>query len=162
MTGLTPLLIIAAGAVVGAAPDIGPTPRPAPDVGPTHHVWAWAKNPNSDDMLAAYPKAALHHDVAGNVTLRCEVLTNGHLRNCTVEEEIPAKQGFGKAALKLSGKYLRDSDTPDAPPEKAGILHITVAFRPPPKAPPAGGATAPTGTPGPIKSHWRVGQHRQT
>ena len=131
---LTSLLVIAAAATtVAASPDL------------VFKGAGWAQVGTRADMLKVYPKSARRHEVSGHVILTCEVLSDGRLTACKAEDEGPAGQGFGKAALKLAPKFVRltDPDTARGPARPAGIVHIPILFGIP--SPPA--ATAPAGTP---------------
>ena len=66
--------------------------------------WApWTRVPSDADLTAAFPRSA--KGGAGDARINCKVEDNGNLEDCHLSDEEPADQGFGKAALHLSGKF---------------------------------------------------------
>ena len=82
-----------------------PTP-PEPD-----GVLRWARMPNHDDIMAAYPRRALEHWVGGRSAMECLVKTDGTLTYCFVKEEAPRNWGFGAALVSLAPKFRADAES---------------------------------------------------
>lgn len=68
----------------------------------------WISRPSGDQLMRAYPSAALERGQTGLATLECRVRVDGSLTGCTVASETPAGRGFGRAAQSL-GRYFRMS-----------------------------------------------------
>jgi protein TonB len=68
----------------------------------------WLKKPGASEFSRFYPESAMRRGVGGAATLNCTVAANGAIQACSVLDETPAEEGFGKAAIKLS-KYFRMS-----------------------------------------------------
>ncbi|MGR4863270.1 TonB family protein [Caulobacter sp. LARHSG274] len=68
----------------------------------------WLKRPGASEFSRFYPESAMRRSVGGLAVLNCTVAANGSIQTCTVVDETPAEEGFGKAALKLS-RFFRMS-----------------------------------------------------
>jgi protein TonB len=68
----------------------------------------WLKRPGASEFSRFYPESAMRRGVGGAATLNCTVAANGSIQACSVADETPAEEGFGKAAMKLS-KFFRMS-----------------------------------------------------
>ncbi len=68
----------------------------------------WLKKPGASEFSRFYPESAMRRGVGGLATLNCTVAANGSIQACSVLDESPSEEGFGKAALKLS-KFFRMS-----------------------------------------------------
>ena len=71
---------------------------------------------------------ALTEPKTGCVVLFCTVQEDGRLKDCIVEEETPAGQGFGEAGLKLSQKFNMRGTMPDGLREGAKV-RIPLVFK---------------------------------
>lgn len=86
----------------GSGTLVEPTPPPVivrPD---------WVRKPSGDQLMRAYPAAAIRTGATGAVTLNCAVRVDGTLTDCGVRSETPSGLGFGRAAMSLS-RYFRMS-----------------------------------------------------
>lgn len=86
----------------GTAPAVQPTAPPVivrPD---------WVRKPSGEQLMRAYPSAAIRTNATGAATLNCAVRVDGTLTDCSVRSETPGGLGFGRAALSLS-RYFRMS-----------------------------------------------------
>jgi protein TonB len=92
--------------------DPGPpqTGIATPDPSPPRIVTRpnWLKKPGASEFSRFYPESAMRRGVAGMATLNCTVAANGSIQACSVLDETPSEEGFGKAAVKLS-KFFRMS-----------------------------------------------------
>lgn len=68
----------------------------------------WLKKPGASEFSRFYPESAMRRGVGGMATLNCTVAANGTIQACSVLDETPAEEGFGKAAVKLS-RFFRMS-----------------------------------------------------
>jgi len=68
----------------------------------------WLKKPGASEFSRFYPESAMRRGVGGMATLNCTVAANGSIQACSVVDETPSEEGFGKAAIKLS-KFFRMS-----------------------------------------------------
>ncbi|MFZ0266238.1 TonB family protein [Caulobacter sp.] len=68
----------------------------------------WLKKPGASEFSRFYPESAMRRGVGGMATLNCTVAANGAIQACSVLDETPAEEGFGKAAVKLS-RFFRMS-----------------------------------------------------
>lgn len=93
----------------------------------------WARFPDGKAMAKAYPEAARDAGVEGAVVLRCHVAVTGSLRDCEVESETPAGQGFGAAGLKLSSQFQMKPWMRDGRAVEGGQIRVPLAFKLPPE-----------------------------
>lgn len=93
-----------------------PNPQPFEVLQPN-----WIRQPSASDIEAYYPKAALLSKSQGSAMLRCRVSADGGLYACRVISEGPEGEGFGKAALNMTGLF-------DMRPMKIGGRPIDGAF----------------------------------
>jgi periplasmic protein TonB len=68
----------------------------------------WLKKPGASEFSRFYPESAMRRGVGGMATLNCTVAANGAIQACSVLDETPSEEGFGKAAIKLS-RFFRMS-----------------------------------------------------
>jgi protein TonB len=68
----------------------------------------WLKKPGASEFSRFYPESAMRRGVGGMATLNCTVAANGSIQACSVLDETPSVEGFGKAAVKLS-RFFRMS-----------------------------------------------------
>ena len=108
-------------AAPAAAP---PPPRPTVIERPQ-----FISKPNADDMARYYPERAQRMGVSGRVSLRCTVLSNGKLTDCSTSGEDPSDQGFGDAALKLARIFKLKPQTADGVPVSGGIFETLIRFQ---------------------------------
>jgi TonB family protein len=66
----------------------------------------WLVKPTAENIARVYPSAALKAHMDGRATLHCRVDVDGYLADCVVTGEQPLGQGFGNAALEITG-YMR-------------------------------------------------------
>lgn len=87
----------------------------------------WVRKPSGDDLMAAWPTAALARGVSGKVMLLCRTNIRGGLENCKVESETPEGYGFGAAALLLVPSFQMKPMIRDGKPQ-AFDIRIPIAF----------------------------------
>jgi protein TonB len=104
-----------------------PAPPPAVEAGPDVTITQWLRMPTGEDIFRVYPRHASNRYINGFATIRCDLTAVGRLTNCAVIAERPAGEGFGVAALKLSGLFKAPEQTPDGRPI-AGE-HVTIPIR---------------------------------
>jgi TonB family protein len=81
-------------------------------------------------MLEVYPPMAVRaRQFAGDVVIACSVAKDGSLADCSVQEELPVKRGFGSAALKLAKKFKLATTTNDGHATAGGKILIPINFR---------------------------------
>ena len=91
---------------------------------------SWISQPNADQMMRAYPNAALQRGLAGSATLNCLVEANGRVSGCDVTSETPSGNGFGTAAQRLSRHFRINPRTVDGAAEGSRVA-INLRFVPP-------------------------------
>lgn len=92
--------------ITGDPPSIGEPPatiQPRTITRPN-----WLKKPGASEFSRFYPESAMRRGVGGMATLNCTVAANGSIQACSVLDETPIEEGFGKAAIKLS-RFFRMS-----------------------------------------------------
>ncbi len=82
-----------------SAPD-----QPSPGIPPPPPGIRWLSGPTGDMLRLAYPEAAMHAHVAGEVTLVCTINAEGGFSDCSVASETPPHWDFGRGALSLAPK----------------------------------------------------------
>lgn len=80
-------------------PVVGPPVITQPD---------WISRPSGEQLMRAYPSAALERGQTGLAMLECRVRVDGTLTGCSVASETPAGRGFGRGAQSLA-RYFRMS-----------------------------------------------------
>jgi protein TonB len=88
-------------------PQAGPV-APQPDPPKVVTRPNWLKKPGASEFSRFYPESAMRRGVGGMATLNCTVAANGTIQACSVLDETPSEEGFGKAAVKLS-RFFRMS-----------------------------------------------------
>jgi TonB family protein len=89
----------------------------------------WAQRPDGRDFARLYPARALQRGLSGGAVLICAVRGDGGL-DCAVEQEQPAGQGFGAAALQLSAAFQLAPEALGAPGRAPGDrFRLPISFR---------------------------------
>jgi TonB family protein len=94
----------------------------------------WVEAATFEDVAGVYPSQGA--GVEGYVVLHCAVERDGRVLGCQVIKEDPEGRGFGRAALKLAGKFRLEPEL--ARTRHEGELWVDVPIRLPP-----GGGTGP-------------------
>lgn len=92
----------------------------------------WEALPSAADMTAVYPAKASEAQIGGRAVISCIATGDGLLKDCAVEAEEPANQGFGDAALELSGKFRVAPRKSDGTPMSGTRVRLPLRFEPPP------------------------------
>jgi protein TonB len=106
------------GSGAGSGPGAGGTPP------------RFVRGPTRQDLVRAYPRAALIARQAGHVLLRCRIRPDTRLDGCRVIEETPAGAGFGAAALRASTYFRFRPPTLDGRPREGFEMPIGIDFIP--------------------------------
>ena len=123
----------------GPVVTLNPLPDPAPEgtaTRPTPQPTApgvitnpdWVSRPSGAALMRAYPQRALDAGVTGMARLTCQVRVDGTLTGCSVAEETPGGQGFGRAALRLSRDFRMSPRTVDGRPVEGARVNVTLRF----------------------------------
>lgn len=106
------------GSGPGAGPGSGGTPP------------RFVRGPTRQELVRAYPPAALAARQSGRVLLRCRIGANSRLEACRVIEESPAGAGFGAAALAAAAYFRFRPPTVDGRPREGFEMPIGIEFTP--------------------------------
>jgi TonB family protein len=90
--------------------------------------WQWVAMPTGADFARYYPARAVDVKRPGDVTLICNVATDGALA-CNVGIENPVGWEFGEAALLLSRSFRMAPQTADGTPTAGATIRTTIRFR---------------------------------
>lgn len=91
----------------------------------------WSLRPSSEQLWMAYPAKAMRENRSGEATIVCRVTPEGRLMDCRVDNESPAGEQFGAAALQLSQYFLMKPQTVDGKPVGGAEVRIPIRFRSP-------------------------------
>lgn len=69
----------------------------------TYADLTWSAWPTSLELGRFYPERAQRLGIAGQVTARCSIASDGSLRECAVVAEQPAGYEFGAALMRVAG-----------------------------------------------------------
>lgn len=94
---------------------------------------AWVTRPSASDISAYYPKAAFEAKSQGSAMLTCRVSADGGLYACRVISEGPEGEGFGKAALNMTGLFEMRPMKIDGRPIEGAVVKIPFRFVMPPQ-----------------------------
>jgi len=92
----------------------------------------WTAVPTAEELKNAIPAGAAAAGVkTARVLLGCRIVAGGALDGCAVENEEPAGQGFGSAALGLSKSFRLGLWTAEGLPTVGGKVNIPLRFEVP-------------------------------
>jgi len=86
----------------------------------------WVRGPTAEDLKGAFPLEATA--ATGRAVLKCHVSVDQSLDDCSVIEESPPAQGFGRAALGLAAGFRMTPKTYDDEPQGGAPVIIPFAF----------------------------------
>ncbi|WP_165843958.1 energy transducer TonB [Phenylobacterium kunshanense] len=88
----------------------------------------WRRRPTWADIDRAYPRSAKRRGLSGAAIIACRVKKDGLLADCAVAEEHPPREGFGKAAIKVSEAFEMRPQTKNGAPVDGGTVRIPIRF----------------------------------
>lgn len=124
-TWITVVALASATSAWGQTQGPPPPRHPAVVVNPE-----WVSPPTPEEIAAVYPPGARKAGVSGVATIDCNVTVDGKAIDCRVDSETPAGQGFGAAALKLSGTFRLTPRMVDGRPSPGGFFIRQISFDP--------------------------------
>jgi TonB family protein len=86
----------------------------------------WAALPSAEETSAAFGKLKL--DGTARVKLACVVVQGGGVTDCRVEQESPAGEGLGTAALSLAPHFKLTTWTVEGLPTVGGTINIPLRY----------------------------------
>lgn len=91
----------------------------------------WLRRPSQDDLMGAWPKAALRDRKEGEALIHCIVSIRGALTDCKVLSESPVGSGFGAAAVSVTPQLLMKPAMKGGQPVAYDGVTMPVRFRSP-------------------------------
>lgn len=88
--------------VVAATTDIAAADPPAAPATAPPPAYDFVRRPGARDIERRWPTPAMERGEGGRAEISCGLAANGALRNCRIDNEDPANEGFGEAALALA------------------------------------------------------------
>jgi TonB family protein len=137
------LLAVSLGAVARAAPADDPHKVADLPVEGSITNPDWISKPTADQLSNVFPIAAQALNISGRAEINCAVNAQGDAVDCTVVEETPLGQGFGRAALKLTPFFKMKPQMIDGVPMGGARVNIPIRFQ---LANASAGPTAPSPT----------------
>ena len=81
----------------------------------------WLRRPDTQDLMAVWPVAAMKSGRGGKAVVSCTVTVQGTLRDCYVKSEKPAGIGFGNAGLTLTSQFVMKPAIHDGKPVESTV-----------------------------------------
>jgi TonB family protein len=112
----------------------------------TFYYPRWERLPTGDEFARLYPPEARRRGLDGQTKMRCKILKDGALTDCTILQENPPALGFGEAAL-AAARYFKMTATVGDGKSIEGdsviIPHKWQITAPPPSPPDSPASTDP-------------------
>lgn len=113
---------------VSSPAGTGTTPVAEPSSPPVIVRPDWVRKPSADQLMRAYPSAAIRTNTTGAVTLNCAVRVDGTLTDCSVRNETPSNMGFGRAAMSLSRFFRMSPQSVNGQAVDGARVNVTTRF----------------------------------
>ena len=101
-----------------------PRARPQQTIGAAQ----WVEMMSWQELQSFLPWSARRMGIEGYVTLICRVRLDRTVHGCRVEQETPDGQGFGRAALRASRRFLVYPRRVDGDEVADGLVRIPIRF----------------------------------
>jgi hypothetical protein len=88
----------------------------------------WVDAPSYQDMLAAYPTAAMTRNEKGRTYIGCYFKADGSLTNCRTITQVPEGRGFGQASLRLASRFKGPTSFANGRPTSKAYVMIGLTF----------------------------------
>ncbi len=88
--------------------------------------------PNGDDLSGLYPEAAVDNHVEGWARMKCRVMADGRLQDCSILAEEPPGFALGKATLYAARFFKMRPQTIDGAPVESASVLIPLVWQLPP------------------------------
>jgi TonB family protein len=89
----------------------------------------WLHKLDDGALAREYPDTAKKNFMQGEVVLHCQVQADGHLADCSVASETPARQDFGLAATHLVSKLQMDTKDGVSAAAAGKTIEVPIHFR---------------------------------
>jgi protein TonB len=89
----------------------------------------WLHKLDDGALAREYPDTAKKNFMQGEVVLHCQVQADGHLADCAVTSETPARQDFGLAATHLVSKLQMDTKDGAGAAAAGKTIDLPIHFR---------------------------------
>jgi protein TonB len=101
-------------------------PRPSFKIAATPK---WVRGLDDGALAREYPDTAKKNFIQGEVVLHCQVQADGHLADCAVASETPARQDFGLAATHLVSRLQLDTHDGIGAAAAGKTIDLPIHFR---------------------------------
>ncbi len=111
-------------------------PQPAPELTPVALTAPmiiqdpdWVRTPTIDELVAAFPVAAIENGASGEALIECNVAAQGRLDRCFVLTERGGDYGFGQATVTLARHFRMAPRSLSGQPTEGATVRLPMVWK---------------------------------
>ncbi len=89
----------------------------------------WVRTPTVEELISAFPVAAIEKGASGEAVIECRVATGGALDGCYVITERGGDYGFGAATVQLAQYFRMAPRSQSGEPTEGAMVRLPMVWK---------------------------------
>ncbi|MDO9472373.1 MAG: TonB family protein [Caulobacter sp.] len=90
---------------------------------------AWVRTPTVEELISAFPVAAVEKGASGEALIECQVRAGGALDGCYVITERGGDYGFGAATVQLAQYFRMAPRSQSGEPTEGAMVRLPMVWK---------------------------------